>query len=180
MERYIILRDLRRHSRGESESPDVFSPDIWTESTSVRDLPVPEIELADLKPYEVEDLPADPEVKDFAIVMPTMLLAPVARGEDGQTAGAGDSWGIAAVGANTATVTGKSASVCVLDTGIDGAHAAFQGLTLTKKDFTKDDQSAANIPEWMETATAPTAPARSSAATWMARGSALPGVLSRR
>ncbi len=148
MERYIILRDLSRHSRGKGGSPDVFSPDTKTKSFSARDLPIPEIQSAELNPYAVEDLRADPDVKDFAIVMPTMLLAPVARGEDGRAAGAGDSWGIAAVGANTATVTGKSVSVCVLDTGIDGAHAAFQGLTLTKKDFTKNDQLAANLPEW--------------------------------
>jgi len=47
----------------------------------------------------------------------------------------GDSWGIAAVGADRSTYTGNGSVVAVLDTGIDVAHPAFAGMTLVEQDF---------------------------------------------
>jgi subtilisin family serine protease len=148
MERYIILRDLRRHRPAHDPLPDVFSPGMSTDSLSVGSFPIPEVEVADLKPYEVEDIATDPDVKGLAKVMPTMLLAPVAITGAGSAGDVGkDSWGIEAVGAGT-NPTGKGVSVCILDTGIDGGHVAFKDVTLIKRDLTKGTQDTTNLRTW--------------------------------
>ena len=44
-------------------------------------------------------------------------------------------WGVAAVGADASPFDGDGVPVCVLDTGIDSAHAAFKGVRLVEADF---------------------------------------------
>jgi subtilisin family serine protease len=65
--------------------------------------------------------------------MPTQLIEPAASLEP---LAVGDSWGIAAVGADSSAFTGDGVVVAVLDTGIDRSHVAFNGVTLTEMDFT--------------------------------------------
>jgi subtilisin family serine protease len=63
--------------------------------------------------------------------MPTRLIEPL-EGTESASEGV---WGIAAVGAVESQLTGAEVLVAVLDTGIDGAHQAFEGVTLVEEDF---------------------------------------------
>lgn len=174
MQKYTILRDLNRQTtRGvsaRSAAPRSAGPatpppadfSFRTESfpearaggapTPAVELPVPAIETTTLSERDVQDAARDPDVEGVAVVMPTILLAPVALGADAAAADvAGDSWGLAAVGATGSPFTGKGVSVCVLDTGIDASHPAFQGVTLDKRDFTTGTPGGQPIddkPDW--------------------------------
>jgi subtilisin family serine protease len=100
----------------------------------------PRIEVVELDKREVRDLSRDPEVRAIAPVMPTSLVQPVADDEAGDgtngdpTSGA-STWGVAAVGADLSQRTGAGTVVAVMDTGIDSAHPAFNGVTLKENDF---------------------------------------------
>lgn len=159
MDKYIILRNANRASSGRAGQRGGSSPADLTfdgtrnlESAARADSWVPQIEATTLSERDRADAARDPDVKAFAIVMPTMLLAPVPL--DAGVAGAeavGDSWGIAAVGAAGSALSGKGVSVCVLDTGIDAGHAAFNGINLAKRDFTTGITGGAVIethPNW--------------------------------
>jgi subtilisin family serine protease len=144
MQKYTILRDLnRKTSRGATTRSGPSPADFTFEATRSggtpvpADLPAPEIETTSLSDRDLLDTANDPEVAGVAPVMPTILLAPVAPGaEEAGAQAEGDSWGIAAVGADGCPLTGKGVSVCVLDTGIDAGHSAFLGADLGKRDFT--------------------------------------------
>ncbi|MFJ6024343.1 S8 family peptidase [Brevundimonas sp. NPDC092305] len=83
-------------------------------------------------PAAVADIRRDPTVRAVAPVMPTRLIAPLAA----SSSAAGDSWGLAAIGADATRYSGEGATVAVLDTGIDRRHPAFQGVELIERDFT--------------------------------------------
>ena len=68
----------------------------------------------------------------MAPVMPTRLVRPF---EVAGMAAATSAWGVEAVGADRSSFTGDGVVVAVLDTGIDAAHAAFQGVELIQEDF---------------------------------------------
>lgn len=147
MDRYIVLRDLnplsaRRATRHPAALPLDFSFEIATRTSrrAPADLPEPSIEAVSLPSREAQEAATrDPSVKDIARVMPTMLLAPVATAPASPAATLpAASWGIAATRADASQATGKGVTVAVLDTGIDFAHPAFQGVTLVKRDFTVD------------------------------------------
>jgi subtilisin family serine protease len=95
--------------------------------------PRPSLETADLSPGDLQSLAQEPDVVCLAPVMPTCMIAPLASTAATET---GDSWGIAAVGADVSTYTGEGVTVAVLDTGIDADHAAFKGMTIERQDFT--------------------------------------------
>lgn len=102
----------------------------------------PRLDVVELEKRELRDLVHDPQVRAIAPIMPTGLVHPVAdedagedAGEGGGTTAAGSTWGVAAVGADVSQRTGAGVVVAVLDTGIDNAHPAFQGVTLTEVDF---------------------------------------------
>jgi subtilisin family serine protease len=92
-----------------------------------------EVHVDELTPDNVRDLARDPAVAAIARSMPTKLIAPVPQ--DAAAAAAGAAWGIQAVGADTSSRTGAGVTVAVLDTGIDAAHAAFNGVQLVQQDF---------------------------------------------
>lgn len=174
MQKYTILRDLNRTTtttRGLSaRSPSPRSatraapppadfgfrtesvPEARAGGSLAAELPAPVIETTTLSDRDVQDAARDPDVQGLAVVMPTILLAPVALDADAAAADApGDSWGIAAVGATGSPFTGMGVSVCVLDTGIDASHPAFQGVALDKRDFTTGvpgGQPIDNRPDW--------------------------------
>ena len=68
--------------------------------------------------------------------MPTVLIEPTEK-SDAIPAGA-VSWGITAVKADSSPYTGRHVVVCVLDTGIDLSHPAFQGVDFVHEDFSGD------------------------------------------
>lgn len=119
---YVVLRYPQRRSTRDTSwrgpSPDAAPPSI---------------EVVDVSAEERADIEADPEVAGTAPVMPTRLVDPVDVAADGSE---GDSWGIAAVRADTSEFTGAGTRVAVLDTGIDSVHPAFTGADLWEEDFT--------------------------------------------
>ncbi len=102
---------------------------------AARSFAPPEIglETEDLTPDARRDLARDPQVLGIAPVMSTKLIAPVQQAA--AAAGADETWGIAAVGADRSEYNGEGVTVAVLDTGIDNSHPAFQGVTLVEEDF---------------------------------------------
>ncbi len=89
--------------------------------------------------------------------MPIRLIeARAVVGVDDAAAAAAPVWGISAVKADTSPFTGAGVTVCVLDTGIDAGHVAFQGVNVVQMDFTARAIATSQ-------GTAPVAPARSSA-----------------
>jgi subtilisin family serine protease len=99
--------------------------------------PAPTIEVEDLDSRGVRDVARDPGVVEFAPVMPTKLIEPVEADAAAAASAAtsDDAWGVGAVGADASSFTGQDVVVSVLDTGIDAAHVAFQGVSLVQKDF---------------------------------------------
>lgn len=91
---------------------------------------------AELQPADIRSLRKDRNVRAIAPEMPTRLIE--AHAGNGADARAGTAWGIVAVGADRSPFTGDAVSVAVLDTGIDTTHAAFAGIDLVEKDFTRE------------------------------------------
>jgi subtilisin family serine protease len=87
----------------------------------------------DLSKKDVRDVARDPKVEAVAPVMRTTLIRPLAVDA---SAAVNDAWGIGAIGATDSSRTGAGVIVAVLDTGIDRAHPAFQGVDILEKDFT--------------------------------------------
>lgn len=82
----------------------------------------------------IAELLADPRVELIAPVMPTRLIGPLSCGAP--IPGHSDTnWGVDAVRADQSRCSGAEVTVAVLDTGIDRAHPAFNGITLVEKDF---------------------------------------------
>ncbi|MGH8867051.1 MAG: S8 family peptidase [Actinomycetes bacterium] len=126
MRTYTVLRDLA--------APTTAGP--FERARGVRagaEAPgEPRIDVVSMDIKEVAGLSRDPDVRAIAPVMPTHLIEPVSEGTatKGQTA-----WGITAVGADVSSRTGAGVVCCVLDTGIDAAHAAFSGVSILEQDF---------------------------------------------
>jgi subtilisin family serine protease len=119
-ERVIVLRVSERTRRGDARGAGKPT-EIAIEAESVdRD--------------EWSDLLADQDVEATSLEMPTSLIEPHATDES--SAEPGNSWGIDAVQASQSTYTGEEVIVAVLDTGIDGDHPAFSGVTVVPNDFT--------------------------------------------
>lgn len=96
---------------------------------------MPRIEVAEVSAREQRDVADDPEVKGMAPLMPIKLIRPRSTAVDTSS---GDSWGVAAVGADVSGFTGAGTKVAVLDTGIDRTHPAFAGINITEEDFSGD------------------------------------------
>ena len=132
MRTYTVLRDLTAASTGEpfGGAASLGTPDLG--SVGLR------VDVERLDKSDVRSLSRDPAVRAIAPVMPTRLIQPVDEPEDETTAtteATGAAWGVAAVGADRSSRTGAGVVVAVLDTGIDAAHPAFTGVTLTQMDF---------------------------------------------
>ncbi len=72
--------------------------------------------------------------------MPTRLIAPLAATSNAT----GDSWGLEAVGADKSLFDGAGCRLAMLDTGIDEAHSAFDGISIDACDFTGEGHGDAN------------------------------------
>lgn len=127
----IVLRDVQR-----GRTTDPFGGPgglVLAAPTASDPPPEPRLDVEDLTARDRGDLSRDPAVVAITATMRTALIAPVATAEE---SGTGDAWGIAAVGADKTTATGAGTTVAVLDTGVDAAHPAFQGVTVVAEDFT--------------------------------------------
>jgi subtilisin family serine protease len=132
---FTVLRDMSRAA--------TLEPFGGGAALEVGEVPSePRIDVIELDKAELREMARDPEVKAVAPIMPTTLIPPVSDqdagdGVDESTRTTGSStWGVHAVGADVSRRTGAGTVVAVLDTGIDSAHPAFQGVTLTEMDFT--------------------------------------------
>jgi subtilisin family serine protease len=126
-EQYIIF---------EITSPMAEEGDFGLESLGVDDnLPEAAVHVADLTEPEAADERRKPN-QILARPLPTTLIRPVSMAESAQPAAAGTAWGVEAVGATQTPYSGSGITVAVLDTGVDADHEAFQGVTVTRKDFT--------------------------------------------
>lgn len=151
MAEFAILRDLapvgaqskslgQRKSWGPSTwrgTPfdfEVKSIDEEVQSARVRgSRPLPAVEVHDVDSKQLNEIASDPGTKGIAPLIPTVLIKPFAA-EGALTAS--DSWGIAAIEADKSNCTGQGVVVAVLDTGIDNAHPAFDGIEIMEEDFT--------------------------------------------
>lgn len=122
MENYIVLRsNVRPSLRGGM-------------SGVLRAGATPVVTVERIEERHVAQLRQEPDVQIVAPSMPTRLIEPL----DARPAAVESSWGIAAVGADRSRFTGAGVTVAVLDTGIDAAHPAFNGVQLVQKDFSGD------------------------------------------
>ncbi|MCT4611700.1 MAG: S8 family serine peptidase [Pelagimonas sp.] len=129
MNRFIFLRDKTGNWQ---RSNDALNKRIAPVDPQGPAQPV--IEAAALSEQDLADAFHDTTILSMAPVMATRLVAPydmdLARQ---QTPKVG--WGLDAVGATQTRYSGKGSRVALLDTGIDSAHPAFQGVTITSQDF---------------------------------------------
>lgn len=151
MDRFIVLRDdntaMRRGLPPMTMLPG-FGPTALGRGEGrmtgrIEVPPQPRIDTVDLPSVEARSLERDPEVLEIARVMPTRLIEP-REAPDGASDETGPTWGIRAVGADRSLSDGAGVRVAVLDTGIDAAHPAFSGVTLTQRDFTGDGDGDVN------------------------------------
>lgn len=132
MEKYIILRDGNQALRRNIPFPVPGGP-FGPRVNRIDIPPDPQIEAAEMTAAEARDAARDPGVLEMARAMPTKLIAPV-DGPEVSASGA-PTWGVTRVGAAESPFTGAGVKVAVLDTGIDQAHPAFQGVSLLQQDF---------------------------------------------
>ena len=158
-DKYIILRESSARPRG-----PVAGPAGGTGTRAGL-----EVEVDELDRRSSRAVAAKKDVKAVAPIIPMKLISPVPTPADTAQPAAGTAWGVTAVKADASTFDGTDVIVAVLDTGIAQAHPAFAGVTIVEKDFTRRGQRRHSM------ATAPTARARSSAATSTAPASAWPG-----
>jgi subtilisin family serine protease len=134
--KYLVL------SKRRDADEDPFLEQV---SAGDRDTPLPFTgESQDLRDHEVADLRRDPNIADVVPSMPFTLIEPTGAAADAPAAQT--AWGLDAIGATTSSRDGKGVKVAVLDTGIDKAHPAFEGLKLDSSnlmDFTLSEKGVA-------------------------------------
>jgi subtilisin family serine protease len=133
---FILLRDLSQGRRATGLSvPSRPYPGLESFGVSpLTDLPPePAITLERLDAADLREAARDPDVLSVARSIPTRLIEPAGRAAAAAASGA--TWGVRAVGADRSGYDGAGVTVAVLDTGIDRAHPAFAGVTLTEEDF---------------------------------------------
>jgi subtilisin family serine protease len=118
--------------------------DFGLESLGVGDNP-PEaaVHAAELSEAEAADERRNPN-QILAPELPTMLIKPVSMADSSEPAATGASWGVEAVGATQSPFNGSGITVAVLDTGVDAGHEAFQGVNVTRQDFTGEGDEDEN------------------------------------
>ena len=134
-ETHIILRVTGPGSRGASRG-DMAVPLGGPADIS--------IEVDSIDTSDIQKVTRNRDVVCIAPSIPMTLIQPVPirhTADDApaaQPAAAGVDWGVRAVGADTSPFDGDGIVVAVLDTGIDSAHKAFEGVTLVRQNFTDE------------------------------------------
>jgi subtilisin family serine protease len=129
-ERYVVF-EIPQTSSDDAERLRDFGVDRGPLDRSLE----ADVHVEELTPDEVADARRKPGL-EAARPMPMKLVRPVAVDEAQAPASHGASWGVEAVGALASPFTGDGVKVAVLDTGIDADHPAFEGVTVTQRDFT--------------------------------------------
>lgn len=137
-EKHIILRSSGNPSR------DVFlGPRAMT--TAGMSAPVGiTVDIEEMDRSRISSVTRHSDVLAVAPAMPVRLIEPVTTNEPAEPAAEQIPWGIKAVGADTTPYSGNGVVVAVLDTGIDAAHAAFQGVQIIQHDFTGEGNGDQN------------------------------------
>jgi subtilisin family serine protease len=135
---YVVLRDKQRGRARQGFFDDGLAVREWEVEIAH---PEPRIEVERTDRKGRNDLARDPEVISIAALMPIQLIEPWHADTD---TAHGDAWGIAAVRADVSAFAGTGVRVAVLDTGIDRAHSAFEGMDLIEKDFSGDGNGDSN------------------------------------
>lgn len=91
----------------------------------------PSISVESLHESELKSVQNDKETVAVAPSIRTKLIRPM----DSSTSQPREQWGINAVRADQTQVTGAGVKVAILDSGIEAAHPAFQGVKLIEEDF---------------------------------------------
>jgi subtilisin family serine protease len=128
MERFVILRD-EATPPGPTQSSAVFG----ARGAPRAGVSKPSVEALDLSKKDLRDIARDPKVNAVARIMPIKLIKPLTAAAG---SGAGEAWGIGAVGADVSSRTGDGVVVAILDTGIESGHPAFAGARIMQQDFT--------------------------------------------
>jgi subtilisin family serine protease len=138
-EKHIILRVTGAGSRGGGFLPGpTAGPLGGADPTSMS------VEIDALDSSDISRVTRNRDVVCVAPSIPMMLIEPVATAAmpaaaaGAQPAAVTADWGVRAVSADTSPFTGDGIVVAVLDTGIDSAHKAFEGVTLVRQNFTAD------------------------------------------
>lgn len=103
-----------------------------------------EIQEGELTRAEHEDLRRDPRIRAIAEPMPMKLITPTEANDVDPANTGNETWGVRAVGAPDSPFDGTGIIVSVLDTGIDSAHPAFQGVDLVQRNFTTEGDHDVN------------------------------------
>jgi len=127
MNNYIILRDM--NAAGTAEP---FNMRAGRARTRISAPMEPQISVERLSVNEVKEAVKDPAVLAVTPKMPIKLIKPF---EAQLAPRVTESWGVDVVGAKHCPFTGDGVTVAVLDTGVDAAHRAFEGVTFIQKDF---------------------------------------------
>jgi subtilisin family serine protease len=131
-EKHIVLRSLGSGTR------DVFRGGVQVEGSEGRAAGELKVDIEEIERRDIPKLVRDRDVVAVAPAIPFKLIAPVEHSNDVQALADNIAWGVQAVGADSSPFTGDGVIVCVLDTGIDASHAAFQGVELVQKNFTNE------------------------------------------
>jgi subtilisin family serine protease len=129
-ETLLILRSLRGATRDAflGVAYEAAFPEPLAASLSV--------ETEEIERQKIPAITRNRDVVAVAPVIPMKLIEPIKAATMGQSVVDGTAWGVKAVGADACPFSGAGIVVAILDTGIDSSHAAFQGVSITEKDFT--------------------------------------------
>lgn len=94
------------------------------------------VDVENLSKNDLAEVTRSRDVVAVAPTIPMKLIEPFDVQDAPQPTAQSVTWGVQAVGADTSSFTGNGIVVAVLDTGIDAAHPAFQGVTIVQQDFT--------------------------------------------